>query len=155
MNRRTRDPDLAGAIAKSELADGEKLWCISAQMPSCLSDAVMTFSQSVLMLTHYHGPLADEVVADGSIRCPWHHALFRPSHRGSGRGAGLQPNCLLAVLSIAKTRCLCKTSARRRNRKPAQTTGHGACQSRDRGRGAAGFAAAEMLRREQFGRAAS
>jgi apoptosis-inducing factor 3 len=52
---------LVGRVGDAEVLlvlDGEKIFAVGAQC------------------THYHGPLVDGIVADGEIRCPWHHAAF-------------------------------------------------------------------------------
>ena len=47
--------------------------------------------------SHYHGPLADGIVADGGIRCPWHHACFDLRTGEAIRAPALSP---LAVWQV-------------------------------------------------------
>src|SRR6478736_7450379 len=47
--------------------------------------------------SHYHGPLADGLVADGGIRCPWHHACFDLRTGEAIRAPALSP---LAVWQV-------------------------------------------------------
>jgi apoptosis-inducing factor 3 len=100
--------------------------------------------------THYNGPLAEGVMVDDTVRCPWHHACFS-LRTGEAIGApALSPvACWRVALRDGKIFVREKIEPARA---PSRTKKQAAP---DRivivGGGAAGFAAAEMLRREGFG----
>jgi nitrite reductase/ring-hydroxylating ferredoxin subunit len=49
--------------------------------------------------SHYHGPLADGIVAGESVRCPWHHACFDLRTGEAIRAPALSP---LAVWKVER-----------------------------------------------------
>ncbi|MGE3798261.1 MAG: FAD-dependent oxidoreductase, partial [Thermomicrobiales bacterium] len=144
-------PDLTLGIARSELADGEKL------LGHVKDDAVLLvrcgdeFFAVEPECTHYHGPLANGIVADGAIRCPWHHACFDLRTGEAVRAPAFNPLACWAVehrgdkVFVRDKKVGWEPKIRR---KPADATPNRIVIV---GGGAAGFAAAEMLRREQFG----
>jgi NADPH-dependent 2,4-dienoyl-CoA reductase/sulfur reductase-like enzyme/nitrite reductase/ring-hydroxylating ferredoxin subunit len=97
--------------------------------------------------SHYHGPLAEGLVADGSIRCPWHHACFDLRTGEAARAPALGP---IGVWQVEHEGDRIFVRQKREQPKPRI---NGPVDAPDRiviiGGGAAGFAAAEMLRRQE------
>src|SRR5512143_2481240 len=92
--------------------------------------------------THYHGPLADGLLVGATVRCPWHHARFNLETGEAIAAPALSPLTCWQV-EERDGRVLIKS-------KRARPTPTAAGSANEHivivGGGAAGFAAAEMLR---------
>jgi NADPH-dependent 2,4-dienoyl-CoA reductase/sulfur reductase-like enzyme/nitrite reductase/ring-hydroxylating ferredoxin subunit len=140
-------PDLAQGIAASDFTGETLLGHVGDQ------DVLLVRSGSEIFAidahcSHYHGPLAEGLVADDSIRCPWHHACFDLRTGEAVRAPALTP---LAVWQVEHEGDRIFVRQKRQQPNPR---GKGPVNAPDKfvivGGGAAGFAAAEMLRRQEF-----
>ena len=76
MNDTLRGPDLTKGVALSSVADGAMLLGHAHGEPVLLArhgDALFAIGA---VCTHYGAPLADGLLVDETVRCPWHHACF-------------------------------------------------------------------------------
>src|SRR6266851_3128583 len=99
--------------------------------------------------SHYGGPLAEGLIVDDTVRCPWHHARF--SLR-TGEAVGAPAFNPMACWRVEKRDG--KVFVREKIALADRQSGKPASGKPERvvivGGGGAGFAAAEMLRREGF-----
>jgi apoptosis-inducing factor 3 len=140
-------PDLAQGVALTDFTAETLLGHVGDQ------DVLLVRSGSEIFAidahcTHYHGPLADGLVVGESIRCPWHHACFDLRTGEATRAPAFTP---LAVWQVA---CEGDRIVVRRKREQPKPRTRGPVDAPGRivivGGGAAGFAAAETLRRQEF-----
>jgi 3-phenylpropionate/trans-cinnamate dioxygenase ferredoxin reductase subunit len=71
-----KGPDLAQGVALADLADGVPLLGHVGDQPVVLVRRGSDIWAVAATCTHYGGPLAEGIVVDDTIRCPWHHACF-------------------------------------------------------------------------------
>lgn len=95
--------------------------------------------------THYGGPLAEGIVRDGKVFCPWHHAAF-DLETGAAEAPGLDP---VSCYDVSYSEGKMKVTGRKElpdagtpNTAPANVVIVGA--------GAAGSSCAEELRRQGY-----
>jgi len=96
--------------------------------------------------THYHGPLADGLVVGDTIRCPWHHACFSLK-----TGEALRAPALDSIQCWRVERAGDRVFVREKlSQPPAKRPVTAPASVVIVGGGGAGFAAADMLRREGY-----
>ncbi|MCK1711868.1 MULTISPECIES: FAD-dependent oxidoreductase [unclassified Bradyrhizobium] len=141
-------PDLTKGVSLTEFKDGKLLGHVGAEDVLLVqaSNEIFAIEPSC---SHYHGPLAEGLVVDDTIRCPWHHACF-----SLRTGEPTRPPALNALAVWEVTRDRDRILVQRKREMPAPPAPHRAAPMPEKfvivGGGAAGFAAAEMLRREGF-----
>jgi NADPH-dependent 2,4-dienoyl-CoA reductase/sulfur reductase-like enzyme/nitrite reductase/ring-hydroxylating ferredoxin subunit len=96
--------------------------------------------------THYHGPLADGLVVGDTLRCPWHHACFSLRSGEPLRAPALDPIACWKVERVGDTVFVRERLGEPARRRPSVTPESVVIV----GGGAAGLAAADMLRREGY-----
>ncbi|MGC1303149.1 MAG: FAD-dependent oxidoreductase [Caulobacteraceae bacterium] len=139
-------PDLARGVPAEAIGDG-------AMLAGHVGDEAVLIARVDGQLhaigaacTHYHGPLAEGLIVDGAVRCPWHHACF-DLKTGEALGApAIDPVACWAV----ETRDGKVFVTGRKTSTPAKIWTGAARRVVIIGGGAAGFATAEWLRREGF-----
>lgn len=143
-------PDLTLGIAQDKLADGATLLGHVGEDDVILARIGNEFFAVGAYCTHYHGPLAEGLVAEGMVRCPWHHAGF-DLRTGEAVWAPAFDSLSCWAVELRGDRVF--VTSKKESSKPLRTR-RSSSKAPARivivGGGAAGFAAAEMLRREGF-----
>src|SRR6266487_3543727 len=142
-------PDFSSGFSIRDLPDGGKVLGRVDQEEVLLvrtGDAVFAVGPHC---THYHGPLVDGLVVGDTIRCPWHHACFSLATGEAVRAPALDPIPCWRVERIGDLAYVRKRTAEAPG--PARPSSSSVPTSIVIvGGGAAGLAAADVLRRERY-----
>lgn len=139
-------PDFAAGVALAEIAEGAMLLGHAQGEPVLLARRGGEVFAIGATCTHYGAPLEQGLLVDDTVRCPWHHACF--SLRS---GEALRAPALNAVSCWRVEQQSGRAYVRGKIENKPRKQGIGSNRSFVIvGGGAAGNAAAEMLRREGY-----
>lgn len=142
-------PDFAKGIPLANIADGSMMAGHVDGEPVLLARRGNELFAIGAHCTHYGAPLADGLLVDDTVRCPWHHACFNLRTGEALRAPALDPvSCWRVEQRNGSVHVGKKIE-------PAAPAPSSAAVGGPRsvvivGGGAAGNAAAEMLRREGY-----
>src|SRR5262245_5842283 len=148
----TPKPDLKGGVSFRDLPDrGTLLGQVGTDEVVLVRQGDDLFAVGA-HCTHYHGPLAEGLIAGDTVRCPWHHACFSLRTGEALRAPALDPVACWRVERVGDT-----VFVREKLAQPGPGTARRAAKPVGVptsvviiGGGAAGLAAADMLRREGY-----
>jgi NADPH-dependent 2,4-dienoyl-CoA reductase/sulfur reductase-like enzyme/nitrite reductase/ring-hydroxylating ferredoxin subunit len=143
-----KGPDLTEGVAVASLGENGMLVGHVGGDEVLLVRHGADISAIASQCSHYHGPLADGLVVNGTIRCPWHHACFDLRSGEAVRAPAFDPlDCWKVeqrdgMIFVREKMPKAKAKPRGADKAPKKIVIAGG--------GAAGFAAAEMLRRHGY-----
>jgi apoptosis-inducing factor 3 len=147
-------PDLAHGVRVAEIEEGKPLLGHAngeAVLVARVGTEVFAIGASC---THYGGPLAEGLITGGEVRCPWHHACFDLRTGVARRAPALNP---VACYAVTIGDGVARVGAKREREPLAPERSAPLPRAASElasvvviGAGAAGTAAAEMLRRQGY-----
>jgi NADPH-dependent 2,4-dienoyl-CoA reductase/sulfur reductase-like enzyme/nitrite reductase/ring-hydroxylating ferredoxin subunit len=142
-----RGPDLTQGVALATFVDAKLAGHLGDQEVLLVQSGTEIFAIAA-QCSHYHGPLSEGLVVGDSIRCPWHHACF---DLRSGEAVRAPAISSLDCWRVEQRNGRVFIHEKLEQPKPRAKA---LVDAPDKivivGGGAAGFAAAEMLRRQEF-----
>lgn len=145
-------PDLAAGVRADALRPGEKMLGHARGEPVLLARIGEDFLAISATCTHYGGPLAEGLVDGETVRCPWHHACFSLRTGEALKAPALSPVACFKV-ERAEDTIRVGDKLERDALAPSYPLARSGVHPGSVviiGAGAAGSAAAEMLRRCGF-----
>jgi NADPH-dependent 2,4-dienoyl-CoA reductase/sulfur reductase-like enzyme/nitrite reductase/ring-hydroxylating ferredoxin subunit len=143
-------PDLTLGLAQDKIADGATLLGHVAGEQVVLARTGDEFFAVGAYCTHYHGPLSEGLVVGGTIRCPWHHACFDLRTGEALQAPAFDSLSCWVVEQRGERVFVSGRMDQPKTAKSGKSSGDETQKVLIVGGGAAGFAAAEMLRRKRF-----